>query len=560
MLTAHHLSKSFASQNLFSEISFSLSQGDRVGLVGPNGCGKTTLLKILAGIESPTSGSVSSNANLRIGYLPQGFEPIGDQTLADMLGSLSDPGVNLYENFETCATDFARDPDNFELQSRYDDLLRQIEQAESGRTANILSGLGLAGLSPDIPVRLLSGGQQTRLLVARLLLSEPELLLLDEPTNHLDIAMLEWLENWLASCQHAMLIVSHDRTFLDHTVKRIFEMDPQRDPECTLHEYEGNYSAYLEQRQGEIEKQWKAYNDQHQEIKRMKADIARTKSQAAYTERQASSIRIGGPDMKIKGFKSYQQGIAKKVAAKAKARETRLAHYIESDERVDKPMDTWQQRRGMRMNLEKPQHVSRLVLRLEEAAIGYRLQAPLLSNVELNVVASQHIGITGPNGAGKTTLLRTLAGELPLLGGKMSVGENIRLGYMSQDQTNLESKLSPVDLIQTIIPNETKARNFLAQYLFTGDEPLKQIRLLSYGQRSRLMLAMLVAQGSNLLLLDEPINHLDIPSRAQFEAALQQFKGAILAVVHDRYFIERFANEIWYVENGGIRAVKDRGS
>jgi len=548
MLTAHHLSKTFDSQNLFKEVTFNLNPGDHAGLVGPNGCGKTTLLRILAGIEPPTSGHVQHNPDLRIGYLPQGLELEPGLTLGDMTGLFTGQSEKLYTELESCAEMLVHQPGNTAVQLHYDELVRQIEFAESGRAVQILSGLGLADMDPDLPINYLSGGQKTRLSLASVLLSDPDILLLDEPTNHLDIRMLEWLESWLVSCPFTLLIVSHDRTFLDRSVTRILAMDPLRSPNTSLFEYSGNYSAYFEQRQAEIDKQWTAYSDQQQEIHRMKADIARTKAQAAFTERQASSIRIGGRDMKIKGFKSYQQGIAKKVAKKAKSRETRLERYLESSERVDKPQRSWE----MHLEFNHIQHISRSALRLEDTSIGYDPDQPLLTHLTLDVQAGQRIAITGPNGSGKTTLLRSLVGEIPLLAGQVHLSPSIRLGYMSQDQSILDGDSSPVETLLPFLPNETEVRSFLAQYLFTGDEPLKPNALLSYGQRSRLMLALLVIQGCNLLLLDEPVNHLDIPSRSQFEAALSGFEGAILAVVHDRYFIERFADLIWWVEGGRI--------
>jgi ATP-binding cassette subfamily F protein 3 len=551
MLTTHHLTKHYDSQIIFKDITFSLNPGERVGLVGPNGCGKTTLIRILAGEEPPTEGHVQHDPNLRIGYLPQGLEPDPNLIMDEVISPYTNHSESLYKELEVCSAKLAQHPGNAVIQAQYDQLIHQISSIDTSRSAHILAGLGLIELDPNTLIRRLSGGQKTRLSLAVLLLNDPELLLLDEPTNHLDIHMLEWLESWLVSCNQSMLIVSHDRTFLDHTVERILSMDPLRSEATSLYEYTGNYSTYLEQRQAEIDKQWAAFNDQQCEIKRMKADITRTRTQAEYTERQASSIRIGGETMKIKGYKSYQQGIAKKVAKKAKSRETRLERYLDSDERVEKPKQTWE----MHLVFNRRTHLSRSALHLEEASVGYDLKHPLLNKINLDVQTGQRIVISGSNGSGKTTLLRTLVGEIPLLAGELWLGTSTRLGYMSQDQSILEPAISPVETLLHWLPNETEVRNFLAQYLFTGDEPLKPNAFLSYGQRSRLMLALLVIQGSNLLLLDEPINHLDIPSRTQFEKALNTFDGAVLSVVHDRYFIERFAEIIWWVEDGRIKLI-----
>jgi ATP-binding cassette subfamily F protein 3 len=361
--------------------------------------------------------------------------------------------------------------------------------------------------------------------------------------------MLEWLEDWLARFPGAVLIVSHDRTFLDRTVTRVLELDPGRGGTPSVHEYAGNYSDYLEQRQVEFEKQLSAFKDQEQEIRAMRQDIARTKAQAAHTERMASSIRIGGSDYKMKGYKSYQQGIAKKVARKAASREKKLERYLEDDERVERPREAWQ----MRMEFGETPHLGSLVLQSEGLAVGYRPGAPLLRDLDLSVRSGQRIAITGPNGAGKTTLLRTIAGQLAPLAGGLRLGPTVRLGYMTQDQSSLDPDKTALETMLTVFSNQTDARRFLATYLIKGDEPLKRNALLSYGQRARLMLALLVAQECNCLLLDEPVNHLDIPSRTQFEEALRPFQGTVLAVVHDRYFIDRFANVVWWVEDGAVR-------
>jgi len=546
VLTAHYLNKSYELQTLFEAVSFSLNPGDRIGLVGPNGCGKTTLLRILAGLENPSGGSVGHDLGLRIGYLPQGFEPDPQMSLGAILGQVTGDGETLDAQLAEVAAALVADPGDLQLGTAYDDLLNRVQSADPGRVAEILAGLGLAGIDPALPASRLSGGQKTRLSIAMVLLTDPQVLLLDEPTNHLDIGMLEWLEDWLSHQTCGVLIVSHDRTFLDRTVTRILEMDPHQK---SVREYPGNYTDYLVQRETEIEKQWAAYADQRQEIQRMRQDIARVKAQAAFTERQASSIRIGGPDMKLKGYKDYQHGIAKKVAKKAKAREKRLERYLESDERVESPNRSPQ----IRIQFGETPHLGQSVLALDDVSVGYSPGVPLLQRLNLQVQPGRRIVLTGPNGAGKTTLLRTLAGDLPPLCGRIQVGPTVRFGMMDQEQSSLNLELTALETVLPTFPNETRARNFLASFLINGDEPLKPVGLLSHGQRARLMLARLVAQGCNCLLLDEPINHLDIPSRTQFEQALDQFPGAILAVIHDRYFIERFADEVWWVQDGGVR-------
>jgi len=546
MLTVHHLNKTYELLTLFEYVNFSLNAGERTGLVGPNGCGKTTLLRILADLEPPTRGAVTRDPGLRIGYLPQGFEPEPSFTLEETLSSHIGDGIALERELAIVAERLACQPSDSTLQARYDDLLRRIQHNDAGRTEQILTGLGLGDINPRLPVGKLSGGQQTRLSLALVLLDDPQLLLLDEPTNHLDISMLEWLENWLSRSPCAALIVSHDRAFLDHTVTHILEMDPQL---RRVREYAGNYSDYLLQRATEIEHQWAAYHDQQAEIRRMRQDIIRMREQAAHTERQASSIRIGGSDYKQKGYKSYQQGIAKKVAKKAKSRQKKLDRYMGSAERVEKPRTNW----SMKLEFNPSERLGRTVIHLEDLSVGYTPTSPLIQEINLDLHAGQRVALSGPNGSGKTTLLRTIVGEIEPLVGKVRIGTTARLGYLTQDQADLDFEFTALENIQAYFPNETEARNFLAFYLLTGDEPLKPVSLLSYGQRTRLLLARLVAQGCNCLLLDEPINHLDIASRTQFEQALSQFEGAVLAVVHDRYFIQQFAEEIWWVKDNRIQ-------
>jgi ATP-binding cassette subfamily F protein 3 len=538
MLTAHRISKSYNINTILKDVSFSLNPGDRAGLVGPNGCGKTTLLKILTGIEEPDEGIITlSPPNLAVGYLAQGFYQDTslsiDNLIENPIGDISAAGKIL----EEAASALTEDPDNQDLQTAYVASLERFYQTTKNHTDNtskILPQLGLSNLSGKTLVKELSGGQKTRLALAIVLMRDPKLLLLDEPTNHLDIQILKWLEDWINSFNGAVMIVSHDRTFLDRTVNRILYLDPQTH---STREYTGNYSSFIDQFISERQKQEAIFRDQVYEIRKMQQDIAHTKQQALQVELSTTS-RQPGP-----------RRIAKKVAKKAKSRENKLQRYINSDDRIDKPKKSWQ----MKLELPNPSHQSQTILRTENLSIGYMGYEPLHNDLNLHISSGSRVVLTGPNGSGKTTLLRTIAGHLKPLGGILKLGHSVVLGYMSQEQEMLNPELTPLDTLQRLAPlNETDVRSYLHYYLFSGDDALRKIQDLSYGERARLALAKLVIQGCNFLLLDEPINHLDIPSRSQFELALTQFQGSILAVVHDRYFIRQFANILWTMDEQGV--------
>ncbi len=533
MLFAHHLNKSYGLHTVLQDITFNISAGERLGLIGPNGCGKTTLMRLLTGQEMPDSGTVTqTQPGLRIGYLPQGFDLDPSLTMAE--ASSHTPSRDPESKICELAIALAENPSDKDLQIQYDQALDQLSMSDI-QPVSILAPLGLADIPPDHRVGELSGGQKTRLLLARLLLQSPHLLLLDEPTNHLDIAMLEWLEDWLQRFHGAALIVSHDRAFLDNTVSTILELDPSTQG---VRLYPGNYSNYVEQNISEQEHQLQTYSNQQAEIRRMRQDIIRTKQQALNVELTTTS--------REPGVRRY----AKKVAKKALSREKKLERFLESDDLVERPRPSWQ----IKLDFAAPDHVSRDVLVTENLSIGYPGHEPLLTSLRLQIRGGERVALTGPNGCGKTTLLRTIAGKLEAVSGSVRLSPSSKLGYMTQEQEHLDLTKSPLEIIQSAgIINQTEARHFLHFYLFSGDDPLRPTGSLSYGERSRLELALLVAQGCTFLLLDEPINHLDIPARARFEQALARYSGTVLAVVHDRYFIEQFATTMWVVEDSRIK-------
>jgi ATP-binding cassette subfamily F protein 3 len=395
---------------------------------------------------------------------------------------------------------------------------------------------------PDVdqtrPVAALSGGQKTRLGLARLLLAQPDLLLLDEPTNHLDIVALDWLEGFLADYDGAMLIVSHDRAFLDRTVSRTLALD---DTAHTLREYTGGYTAYAMTIDRDLEKQWASYREQQERFRRLEASIRRLSNQARSIE--AETIHF------------HWRRIAKDLARHAVVQRARLERMMASEETVEKPGLTWK----MKLEFGDTPRSGQDVLRISDLRVGYGQRA-LLEEVDLHLGYGERAVLIGPNGAGKTTLLRCITGQLKPWAGEVRLGRGVRLGYMAQEQETLDPAATPLALIRAAAPlDETEARSYLHYYLFTGDEVFVPVGRLSWGERSRLALALLAAQGCNFLLLDEPINHLDIPSRESFERAMARFEGTVLAVVHDRYFIERLATAIWTLEDRKVRVVTADG-
>ncbi len=545
MLTINQISKKFGIETILSQVSFTVNAGERVGLVGPNGCGKTTLLRIITGDEKADSGAIHfTPSTLAVGYLPQGagFEP--EDTLQTFLQRCEGDLPALSARLQTLAIALVEQPERADLQTEYDATLAGIERASqsAGRGPAVLANLGLDSLSGDLPVAVLSGGQKTRLSLAGVLLSNPQLLLLDEPTNHLDLEMLLWLADWLLDFRGGVLLVSHDRAFLDQVATSIVEIDPFTH---TARSFIGNYSDYLEAKIADREHQWQAYTDQQDEIGRLRSASAHMRS--------LTRAHKGGKADPAQGDKfaaGFFANRGKESVQKAKNIEKRIEKMLTED-RVDKPPQTWE----MKLDFHESGVTGRDAIVLEGLSVGYG-ENVLLEDINLVLRAGSRTALVGPNGCGKTTLMRTITGQIEPLAGRVRLGSNAHLGYMAQEQENLDPGLNAFETLQKISGMaETETRAFLSLFLFKGDDVFIPAGKLSYGERSRLTLACLVSQGCNLLLLDEPVNHLDIPSRTRFEQALSSFKGAILAVVHDRYFLQSFANELWEVDGKTLRSV-----
>jgi len=544
MLSANQIHKSYGDNIILENVAFSLNPDDRAGLIGPNGCGKTTLLRILAGIERPDSGTVRKPNNERVGYLPQGLELPEGETVGGFLNRTQGGLSEIADDVERLAAQLAVTPEDHAILAAYDETLARLASVSQnggpGITAGALAALGLDQFSADMRVSNLSGGQKTRLALGGVLLSHPQLLLLDEPTNHLDLPMLQWLEEWLTAFRGGALIVSHDRAFLDRAVNRILELDPYSHG---LREYTGNYSAYWEAKMAERERQWQSYTDQRQEIAEL--------TSAARHLRGLARFRKGGKADTKDGFASgFFAGRSAGTLQRAKNTERRIEKILNED-RIDKPRQDWQ----MKLEFDPAETGGNDVLSLEDLAIGYG-ENILLRNINLHIWRGARVVLTGPNGSGKTTLLRTIGGMIPPLAGRVRLGAGVGVGFMAQEQETLDPHKNSLEIVQAeIAADETAARRFLHYFLFSGDDVFVPAGSLSYGERARLLLALLVARGCNFLLLDEPVNHLDIPSRSRFEQALAAFEGTVLVIVHDRYFIERMASEVWSVVEGSVRKI-----
>jgi len=507
--------KSFGVDYVIQGARFQVSEGERIGLVGPNGQGKTTLLRLLCRQVSPTVGEIQFRTLLRVGYLPQDPPALVGATLWQSMQENFSHLHAMAAEMAGLAEQLGNDADGLKLIA-YGDLHTKFEALGGydidNRIRTVLSGLNFEPSQYDMPLEHLSGGQRTRALLASLLLEEPDVLLLDEPTNHLDIEAVEWLERYLQGFGKTLIVVSHDRYFLDRVTNRTWEISFSN-----LDIYRGSYSQYVRQRDErfvERMRQWQA--------------------QQEFIERTEEFIR---------------RHLAGQRTKEAQGRRTRLERFKAADA-IAKP----RQHQHVDVRINPLQRAGDMVVRTSGLVIGYDRLKPLVDVGSQDVLRGQRIAIVGPNGIGKTTLLRTLMGRLAPLEGSCELGASVQPGYLPQTHDNLQPDATVLESLQSVDTGlkAERARTLLGSFLFTGDEVFKKISELSGGQRSRVILAQLAATGPNLLLLDEPTNHLDLPSRELVQEMLKAFVGTVIFISHDRYMIEALATHIWALDGGMI--------
>lgn len=515
ILSGNKIERSFSEHVLFDNITIQVDERDRIALVGRNGAGKSTLLKILVGEEAPTSGQVNTKRDLTLSYLAQDSRFQSERTIFDEMLHVFDDLRTTEKNLRTMELQMADlTGDDFDkLMADYD---RQSEdfRARGGFTYEsdikaILNGFQFDQSMWDMKIAELSGGQNTRLALAKMLLEKPELLVLDEPTNHLDIETIAWLENYLVNYQGALIIVSHDRYFLDKVATITLDLTTH-----SLDRYVGNYSKFMDLKAEKLATEEKNFEKQQKEIAKLEDFVQRNIVRASTTKR-------------------------------AQARRKQL----EKMERLDKPQAG---NKSANMTFQAEKVSGNVVLTVSEAAIGYDGEV-LSEPISLDVKKFDAIAIVGPNGIGKTTFLKSVVGLLPFIKGSSTYGANVEPGYYDQTQSNLTRTNSVLDELWNAFPTtpEVEIRNRLGSFLFSGDDVKKSVAMLSGGEKARLLLAKLSMQHDNFLILDEPTNHLDIDSKEVLENALIDFDGTLLFVSHDRYFINRVATKVLEISETG---------
>lgn len=505
------LGKSFGVRQVFSNVSFEIKEGDRIALVGPNGAGKSTLLKCILGIEELDEGQVVMSPVASIGYLQQDVN-LGDASLAEEIETAWED-VHALENKLQELTTYLETHEASESDLQRLDYLQNRLEWLGGydyeqKTKRIVYGLGFTDEDLYKPANAFSGGQKTRINLAKALVRSPDFLFLDEPTNHLDMEMLEWLEGYLSSYRGGILIVSHDRYFMDRIVTGVVELDHHK---ATT--YRGNYSRYVAQRE-----------------ERLKADTIAYEKQQEYIKKTEEYID------------KYRAGIKSKMARGRQSQLNRL-------ERLEAPETS----HSLDFKFPPAAMSADKVLVLDHVSIGYKTDDSIIDDVSVVVRRGESVALIGPNGAGKSTMVKAIVGELFPTEGHIDIGNRVQVGYFSQEHEELHDRWQVVDeIINNYNFTEEKARNVLGSFLFKGDDVFKLVGDLSGGERARLALLKLFLQGDNFLILDEPTNHLDVPTREIVERALQQFGGTCFIISHDRYFLDQVSTRTLVLENKGL--------
>ncbi|MFU0769909.1 ABC-F family ATP-binding cassette domain-containing protein [Staphylococcus pasteuri] len=519
LLQLNDISKSFDGEDIFTNVDFEVKTGERIGVVGRNGAGKSTLMKIIAGTEDYDSGHISKIKNLKIGYLTQQMTLDSNATVYEEMSKPFEHIKNM-ESLIKQETDWlakhAGDYDTQDYQlhmEKYESLSNQFEQLEGyqydSKIKTVLHGLNFNEEDFNKPINDFSGGQKTRLSLAQMLLNEPDLLLLDEPTNHLDLETTKWLEDYLRYFKGAIVIISHDRYFLDKIITQVYDVALGE-----VKRYIGNYEQFMQQRDKYYEKRMQEYEKQQEEIKRLETFVEKNITRAS-------------------------------TSGMAKSRRKTL----EKMQRIDKPMID---ARSANIQFGFDRNTGNDVMHIKQLEIGYD-QTPITQPITMEVSKGDHIAIIGPNGVGKTTLIKTIANRQSKLAGDITYGANLNMGYYDQKQAEFKSNKTILDYVWDQYPNmnEKDIRAVLGRFLFVQDDVKKIINDLSGGEKARLQLALLMLQRDNVLILDEPTNHLDIDSKEMLEQALEHFEGTIIFVSHDRYFINQLANKVFDLDHDG---------
>ncbi|MDT2427660.1 ABC-F family ATP-binding cassette domain-containing protein [Enterococcus avium] len=509
LLQANQIARYFGADTLFENIHLEVASKARIGLVGRNGAGKSTLLKIIANIEAPDAGQVIKNKQATLGYLAQDTGLDSTETIWNEMLKAFDKVRQMEARMRVVEVAIGETP---ESDSRYTSLLKEYDQLQhdfndqngygyENEIRSVLHGFKFDESFYDKEISTLSGGQKTRLALARMLLVKPDILILDEPTNHLDIETLAWLEDYLQGYSGALLIVSHDRYFLDRVVNEIYEISRHK-----IRHYTGNYSRYLDLKAAQLASDWKAYEKQQVEIEKLEDFVARNLVRASTTKRAQSRRKT-----------------------------------LEKMDRLDRP-DGKEKSAKFMFDIDKVS--GNVVLQVEEAAIGY--EETLSEPIDMDIRREDAIALVGPNGIGKSTLLKSLIGQIPFIKGTPHFGTNVTVGYYDQGQADLHGNKTILAELWDEHPTtpEKDIRNVLGGFLFSGEDVEKTIPLLSGGEKARVALAKLSMNKENFLILDEPTNHLDIDNKEVLENALIDYQGTLLFVSHDRYFINRIANKV----------------